>query len=245
VLTAAVGAVPSSALYFGAYEISKNAIRRRFAAGTAAGEEEPFLRRLWIHAAAAATGNVISSAVFVPKELIKQQMQYHAGRTSVRQTVRLILRKSGIRGLYCGYSTVLLRNIPSAALRFCLYEEFRRAWYDEQSDGAGAGAGQWSWKLFAAGAVAGAIASGVMTPVDVLKTRLSTGTCPIVTDPLGGNPVVTCVQHVVRENGWKALYAGAGSRMLFSGAFSAVGFGTFEAAKKWLRVSPSSPVNKQ
>ena len=68
-----------------------------------------------------------------------------------------------------------------------------------------------------------------MTPIDVLKTRIATGTCP--TD------MSSCVVHVIKETGFGSLYAGAGSRMLLSGAFSAIGFGVFEASKKWLRVS--------
>jgi hypothetical protein len=83
--------------------------------------------------------------------------------------------------------------------------------------------------LFAAGAIAGAMASGVMTPVDVLKTRLATGTCPV--------GVKNCMLHVVKEVGWEGLYAGAGSRMMWSGAFGAIGFGTFEFAKDFLGVS--------
>jgi hypothetical protein len=67
-----------------------------------------------------------------------------------------------------------------------------------------------------------------MTPVDVLKTRMSTGTCPV--------GVKSCVLHVFSEQGWKGMYAGAGSRMVWSGAFSAIGFGSFEAAKNFLGV---------
>jgi solute carrier family 25 S-adenosylmethionine transporter 26 len=87
-------------------------------------------------------------------------------------------------------------------------------------------------KFFLAGAVAGAIASGAMTPVDVLKTRLATGTCPV--------DVKSCFWLVVREEGITGLYSGAGARMVFSGAFSAIGFGTFEWAKAVMGVSSAS-----
>jgi hypothetical protein len=127
-----------------------------------------------------------------------------------------------------------MRNIPSAMLRFVLYEELKYRWFTSSQaggDGDSMLPGEplpFSWQLFAAGACAGALASGVMTPVDVLKTRMSTGTCPL--------GVRSCVLHVLNEQGWKGMYAGAGSRMVWSGAFSAIGFGSFEAAKNFLGV---------
>ena len=85
-------------------------------------------------------------------------------------------------------------------------------------------------------AAAGVLASGVMTPVDVLKTRLATGTCPV--------DVRSCFLWVIKEEGIAGLYSGAGSRMIFSGAFSAIGFGTFEWAKGVLGVSTTKPSAK-
>lgn len=68
-----------------------------------------------------------------------------------------------------------------------------------------------------------------MTPVDVIKTRMATGTCPV--DMPG------CVQKVVQEGGVMGLYMGAGSRIIWSTAFAAIGFGMLETAKGWLGVS--------
>lgn len=240
---AVCGAIPSSALYFGAYESMKRFITARTTTDQALPASR--LHRLGIHATAAASGNILSSMVFVPKELVKQQMQFQGEGARFGKVLLQILKRSGVRGLYCGYQATLMRNIPSAMLRFVLYEELKWAWYTNPEPTSGAGGSsskrgkggtlvgieplQFSWQLFAAGAVAGALASGIMTPVDVLKTRLSTGTCPI--------DVGSCVKFVLKEEGWAGLYAGAGSRILWSGAFSAIGFGSFEAAKTWLGVA--------
>jgi Mitochondrial carrier protein len=239
--TAVAGAVPSSALYFGTYEAAKQVLRGALPRSLSPAHNDTRWNRIVLHASAAATGNLVSSAVFVPKELIKQQLQYRReASTTVAAIVGEILRTKGISGLYTGYLATILRNVPSAALRFGLYEEFKRsillesAGHHRSGSPGGDGADDavavvFSWRLFAAGAAAGAIASGVMTPVDVLKTRLSTGTCPV------GLP--SCVQHVIAENGVGALWAGAGSRMMGSALFSAIGFGTFEIAKNLLKVS--------
>ena len=61
---AVLGAIPSSALYFGSYETSKRYLTRKFQNSTSSS----FLfRRPAIHVIAAASGNIMSSFVFVPK----------------------------------------------------------------------------------------------------------------------------------------------------------------------------------
>jgi len=240
ILPAALGAIPSSALYFGAYESSKMVLQKLM--GEIGGKSEPdYKQRLLTHGLAAASGNVISSFVFVPKEVIKQQLQIKGASTV---TIRSIVQKKGLSGLYAGYGATLLRNIPSATIRFVLYEELKRKWATADANGSNANASSNSnsnspqtVKLraagtFLAGAVAGSTSSFVMTPIDVVKTRMATGSCPL--------GVKSCMLHVIQEVGWKGLYAGAGSRVLWSGAFSAIGFGTFELVKGHLGVATVS-----
>lgn len=222
ILPAALGAIPSSALYFGAYESSKVTLKKILGSDDS---ETGYRKRLCIHGLAAASGNTLSSVVFVPKEVIKQQLQTHPGATIGR-----IVRQKGISGLYAGYGATLLRNIPSATIRFVLYEELRRKWATAKHDDEDERTKKFrAVGTFLAGAVAGSTSSFVMTPIDVVKTRLATGSCPL--------GVKNCMLHVVKEVGWKGLYAGAGSRVLWSGAFSAIGFGTFEIVKGYLGVA--------
>jgi solute carrier family 25 S-adenosylmethionine transporter 26 len=243
IVPAALGAIPSSALYFGAYEYSKRALSGILlqeddidGANKESSSSSSAKQRLLIHGLAAACGNTISSAVFVPKEVIKQQLQIQES-SSLGSVVTKLLHERGIGGLYVGYQATLMRNIPSAIMRFVLYEELKRKWTFPTTTTTSRSQQQEqdsfplppSVRVFAAGAVAGALASGIMTPVDVLKTRLATGTCPL--------GVKNCFLHTLNEAGWKGLYAGAGSRMMWSGAFSAIGFGTFELVKQSLGVA--------
>lgn len=80
---------------------------------------------------------------------------------------------------------------------------------------------------------AGAFASAIMTPLDVIKTRLATHT-----SPKNVSTVLGTGRAILAENGVNALYAGVGARMLWSGMFSAIGFGTFEMCKRKLHFPP-------
>lgn len=249
IIPACLGAIPSSALYFGAYESMKTILTRYFPTATnnSNGDNSQFSNRLFVHAMAAMSGNILSSAIFVPKELIKQQLQFRQSGNFLGVMFE-ILNQKGLGGLYVGYKATLLRNIPTAVMRFSLYEEFRYRWYtqdqlrlklslnDNKKEKSARGGITLSPKFFLAGACAGAIASGMMTPVDVVKSRITTGTCPV--------DVKNCFLFVIKDEGFAGLYAGAGSRMFFSGVFSAIGFGTFEFAKGVLGVSSPPPPPK-
>lgn len=54
-------------------------------------------------------------------------MSGSAGSAKLSHVVSSILRERGVQGLYSGYRATLLRNIPSAVLRFALYEELKLA----------------------------------------------------------------------------------------------------------------------
>ena len=57
-------------------------------------------------------------------------------------------------------------------------------------------------KFFLTGALAGSIASAIMTPMDVIKTRVATNTIP---PNLG---LVKNIEWVIQEHGVQGLYAG-------------------------------------
>lgn len=114
VLPAVMGSVPSSALYFGTYESVKQILKERC---------NSTISRPFQHMIAASSGNIASSVVFVPKEVIKQQLQaFQTGSipwTSGKPINAInvcseIIRKRGLKGFYPSYRATLARNIPSA-----------------------------------------------------------------------------------------------------------------------------------
>jgi len=225
VLPATFGAVPSSALYFGTYETVRREMLARWKSGHDDGSMPSAKGRLAIHALSAASGNAVSSAIYVPKEYVKQRSQA-TGQKWVK-VVRDTLRDEGIRGCYRGYIPTFVRNVPGAVLRFGIYEELKLRLLDrwcENSEEAYLGGGIHPI-YFLSGACAGALSSGIMTPVDVIKTRIVTGS---VERGLG---MTGTALAIIKRDGMGGLYAGARARMVWSSAFSAIGFGTFEACK--------------
>lgn len=126
---AVLGSIPSSAIYFGSYETSKRVLFNNY---------QDRFSRPFIHMLAAASGNIMSSFVFVPKDAIKQQMQaiktgstpwvrmspfYSASiksrsssSVSLLDVIQSILKKKGFKGFYPNYRATLMRNIPSAVV---------------------------------------------------------------------------------------------------------------------------------
>ncbi|CAM9801209.1 unnamed protein product, partial [Discosporangium mesarthrocarpum] len=95
-----------------------------------------------------------------------------------------------------------------------------------------AGVGANSPKYLIAGAMAGACASGLTTPFDVLKTRVATG---MLDGRLG---MMHNLAAIVAEDGWLGLYAGFRPRVIMSALFTAIGFSSFELFKTLLEVEP-------
>lgn len=233
---ALIGSALSSALYFATYERAKTALN-------AIKHAAP--KRVIFTALAAACGNVASSLLFVPKEVVKQRMQVASAKSSDFFSVATGVWKTyGLRGLYQGYKATLLRNIPSTMLRFVIYEELKVRFRRFNAARGGrrflSFSGDWvdisPGQLVIAGALAGALASSITTPMDVLKTRFATGAFPPRTS------IPSALTSIIRDHGISGLYVGIRPRALWAALFAGIGFSTYEACKAW--ILPSNPVRK-
>ena len=216
-LPALLGSAISSALYFGAYEFSKRRLTKHIAAP-----------RQLLHGVSAVCGNVASSVLFVPKEVVKSRMQAGVEQAKFINAFRGTIHNHGIFGLYRGYKATLLRNIPSTVLRFVLFEEFRRVVQGDARNPRNLA------QFLLAGALAGGIASGITTPLDVVKTRLSTGVLST------GTNVLPALKHIAVSQGVRGLYVGVRPRVLWSALGTGVGFGSYELCKALLRADVHS-----
>mmetsp|Transcript_5204 Transcript_5204/g.15558 ORF Transcript_5204/g.15558 Transcript_5204/m.15558 type:complete len:331 (-) Transcript_5204:74-1066(-) len=230
-LPAMLGSAPSSAVYFSTYEFSRRRLSkyRRKSNGS-------FLPRILINMLSAASGNVMSSVLFVPKEVLKQRLQFGLGH-SVPEAASILFRESGIRGFYSGYFSTLMRNVPSTALKFMIYEEVKHMFlrFSNKSELS-------SHEHLAAGALAGLISSFATTPMDVMKTKYATGKGK-------GLNVFQLLQRTVRDDGIRGLYVGLRPRLIWAALFASIGFASYETFKglllgdqsRWIARRPRRP----
>ena len=205
------GCVPATALFFLAYEPTKRYLERTLP------PEQNYAAMF----AAGATGCLASSIVRVPTEVIKTRAQ----TGNKVQSLGGILRASGITGLFVGYGSFLIRDLPFDAIEFSLYEEAKISYAKWRGRTPSEVSRAEATVL---GATAGGITGFVTTPLDVIKTRLMTDTCTI--NPLKG--VVDCGTRIVREEGAKALFRGASPRVLWISLGGGAFFGVLESARK-------------
>lgn len=204
-----VGSASSSAVYFGTCEFGKSLLSK-FSAYPL------FL----IPPTAGAMGNIVSSAIMVPKELITQRMQTGAAGRSW-EVVLKILEKEGIMGLYTGYSVTLLRNLPAGILSYSSFE-YLKSFVLRTTGNAYLVPAQ----SVLCGALAGAISASLTTPLDVVKTRLMTQTHAEATKKISDT-----LRQILMEEGWAGLARGIGPRLFHSACFSAIGYFAFETAR--------------
>lgn len=217
------GVLPASALFVGVYEPTKQKLLKMLPENLSA----------VAHLTAGAIGGVAASLIRVPTEVVKQRMQ--TGQfNSAPAAVRLIVSKEGFRGLYAGYRSFLLRDLPFDAIQFCIYEQLRigykAAARRELNDPENA----------VIGAFAGALTGAITTPLDVIKTRLMVQGSQ--NQYLG---IVDCVQTIVREEGPSALLKGIGPRVMWIGIGGSIFFGVLESTKRMLAERrPAPPLEK-
>ncbi|XP_077218401.1 mitochondrial substrate carrier family protein [Tasmannia lanceolata] len=209
-----VGSTFSSAIYFGTCEFGKS-ILSKFS----------HFPPLLIPPTAGAMGNIVSSAIMVPKELITQRMQSGGAVGRSWQVLLSILETDGVLGLYAGYSATLLRNLPAGVLSYSSFEYLKSAALNKtQKDHLE------PFQSMCCGALAGAISATLTTPMDVVKTRLMTQGGPMISGSVYGG-VSVMIRQILKEEGWVGLTRGMGPRILHSACFAALGYFAFETAR--------------
>jgi len=148
-----------------------------------------------------------------------------------RMSAMEIVSELGIRGLYKGAAACLLRDVPFSGLYFPCYAAAKRWLADEQNGGK-----LQPHHLLLAGAIAGIPAASLVTPADVIKTRLQVvarsgeATYSGITDAF---------TKIVQNEGFAALYKGAVMRVVRSSPQFGVTLLSYELLHSAL-ASPSS-----
>ena len=208
-----VGVAPASAIFMAVYEPVKQTVT------AAVSPEKSFLGPLTAGVAA----GLASSIIRVPTEVIKTRMQTGEFKHAMT-ALRSILAKEGAKGIFAGYGSFLLRDLPFDAIEFVAYEQMKKnykvmALNNSRDLNPG--------EVSIVGATAGAFTGLVTTPLDVLKTRLmiqgSSGQYKNVFD---------CASQILKQEGVGALLRGWQPRVIWIGVGGSVFFTVLEASKK-------------
>lgn len=227
--SALIGSAPGAALFFISYEGVKSWLHdprsQREDAGRGGREDHNDWREPFAHMAAASVGEVAACAVRVPTEVVKQRAQAMQG-TSSWAVLRAILDRRQIarvgfvgvwRELYTGWSITVMREVPFTVIQFPIWEalkEFRRRKTGQEVVSA------WESGLF--GSLAGAIAAGVTTPLDVLKTRMMLSRERESAWVMG--------REILRTSGVRAFFSGLGPRVLWISGGGGIFLGSYQWA---------------
>ncbi|KAG7466872.1 hypothetical protein MATL_G00146990 [Megalops atlanticus] len=169
-----------------------------------------------------------SQVIFTnPLEIVKIRLQV-AGEitTGPRVSALSVVRDLGFFGLYKGAKACFLRDIPFSAIYFPVYAHTKEQLADEQGRLG-------PLQLLTAGAIAGVPAASLVTPADVVKTRLQVAARAGQTTYSG---VIDCFRKVVREEGFRALWKGAGARVFRSSPQFGVTLVTYELLQRWFYI---------
>ncbi|KAG3201496.1 hypothetical protein PC128_g3833 [Phytophthora cactorum] len=226
-----LGSAPATCLYMTSYEVSKDALM-----GVESFRGNPSL----LYLGAGMTAEALSCVLWVPIDVIKERMQVQeqpsgasgaARKIYYRNTldaVQTIARTERLAGLYKGYTATLLSFGPFSALYFMFYEK-AKAFAQKRLDAEELPA-QYT---LASAAVAGATASFLTNPLDLIKLRLqvqrayaSEGT------PASYRGIVDGLTQVIRMEGVLALYKGAGARVAFHAPSTAITMSLFESCRR-------------
>lgn len=195
-----VASAPSAALFFVTYDSMKKYTSN--------------LPSVYSHMISASFGEVAACLVRVPAEVIKQRTQVGT-QTSYSNFKYLLQNKSGeglIRGLYRGWNTTILREIPFTMIQFPLYEYLKKKWSPHADLSLLKGA--------VCGSIAGGIAAALTTPLDVIKTRIM-----LSKERVG---VVETINLILKEEGPKTFLNGIGPRTMWISAGGAIFLGCYE-----------------
>ncbi|XP_065263793.1 mitochondrial S-adenosylmethionine carrier protein [Emys orbicularis] len=212
--SAAVGSFPNAAAFFVTYEYVKCMLHTA----------SPLYLSPVTHMAAASFGEVVACLIRVPSEVVKQRAQVSPSSSTFR-VLSNTLYQEGIQGLYRGYKSTVLREIPFSLVQFPLWESLKDLWSWKQGHVVD------SWQSATCGAFAGGFAAAVTTPLDVAKTRIMLAKAG--SSNASGN-VLSALHSVWRSQGLPGLFAGVVPRMTAISLGGFIFLGTYDKTRSLL-----------
>ncbi|KAG8343165.1 putative Mitochondrial carrier protein [Trypanosoma vivax] len=206
-----VAAVPSHGAYYGTYEAAKRVF----------GEDSH------INIVASASCAVAAhDTICTPFDVVKQRMQMDGKRkfTSSMMCVRQLIADGGMAALLVSLPTTIVMNIPHFATYWLIYEGFLAYVGGEHRKRET----EIAMNYIVAGLLAGAMASIVSSPLDVVKTQLQLGIKTSFPEAF---------RHIMSRRGVNGFFAGVSARVMHTAPAGALAMLTYETTKNLLEGS--------
>lgn len=211
----AIGAGPSHALHFAAYEQVKHVL--------SAGADDSLLKPL-AAGIAGGVGTAISDVVMNPFDVVKQRMQADAVLyRNLTDCARTIFRTEGLRAFFVSYPTTLLMNLPFQSIQFGLYDLFKSSANPSNSYSP--------LVHVVSGALSGAIAAALTTPIDCAKTLLQTRGISPDSAIQSTSGIFKALNLIVAKYGVRGLFRGMSPRIISVMPSTAICWTTYEYFK--------------
>ncbi|NXG21705.1 SAMC protein, partial [Grallaria varia] len=210
----AIGSFPNAAAFFITYENVKSVLPHGSSSYLSPAT----------HMVAASLGEVVACLIRVPSEVVKQRAQVSPSSSTLRILSHTLCHE-GVQGLYRGYKSTVLREIPFSLVQFPLWESLKDLWSWKQGHVVD------SWQSAVCGAFAGGFAAAVTTPLDVAKTRIMLAKAG--SRNASGN-VLAALGGIWRTQGLSGLFAGVVPRMAAISLGGFIFLGTYEKTRQLL-----------
>jgi len=210
------GAGPAHAAYFSCYEKIKEVLITK----------TPSHYNHLAYGAAGSVATILHDGVMTPADVVKQRMQmYGSPYASVWACIRQTYQAEGVRAFYRSYTTQLTMNIPFQSIHFMVYEFMQGVTNIERVYNPSA--------HMISGALAGAIAAAITTPLDVCKTLLNTQETTALNSL--GQSQISGLSHafrtVYRLGGVRGYFQGVTARVLYQMPSTAICWSVYEFFK--------------
>ncbi|KAI8971066.1 mitochondrial carrier domain-containing protein [Pilobolus umbonatus] len=220
-----LGAGPAHAVHFTTYEFCKEEFTKLLS--TASTPSLNISNQLLAAGAAGGIATFSHDLLMTPFDVLKQRMQLtDSTYRSVRECAKQVYRSEGIKAFYISFPTTLSMSIPFQTIQFATYD-FCRHQLDPQ--------GTYNPKIhMLSGAISGALASSLTTPLDVIKTLLQTrgsSTDPIIRHASG---LKEAASIIYTRYGIRGFFRGFRPRILTNMPSTAISWSVYEYFKWFL-----------
>ncbi|XP_017772776.1 PREDICTED: mitoferrin-1 [Nicrophorus vespilloides] len=204
-----IGAGPSHALYFSSYEYLKD---KMITMSTTSRYHTV------IYGLSGCISTLLHDGIMNPAEVVKQRMQMlNSPYKSVMHCLMKVYHTEGPRAFYRSYSTQLTMNVPFQSIHFMVYEFAQKVTNKEHKYNPTA--------HMTSGALAGAVASAITTPLDVCKTLLNTQQVGSI------KGMRNAMKTVYRLGGFAGFFRGMQARIMYQMPATAICWSTYEFFK--------------